>query len=225
MSVELEGLVVDAADPVAAAAFWHGALGGSIDTRPDGRVVLTGAYPDLWLRPESGPKSVKNRVHLEVYAPAVEPLIELGATVLAEYLPTRIILADIEGNEFCAFLDRDLPAGPSARLFAVCTDSDRPEELAAWWGALVRARLGPGTDGQPRWLYGSAGWPDLIWKFVRVHDERVTANRCRWTLRADRDDLLTAGALASGDGVLLDPQGNEFELETPTAPDPRPGTV
>jgi hypothetical protein len=74
-------------------------------------------------------------------------------------------------------------------------------------------------------LYRSAGWPELIWKFVRVYDERVTANRWRWTLRAGRDDLLTTGALSSGGGVLLDPQGNEFELETPTAPDPRPGTV
>jgi Glyoxalase-like domain len=103
VSVELAGLVVDAADPVAVAGFWHSALGGNIDTRPDGRVVLTGAYPDLWFRPESGPKSVKNRVHPDVYASAIEPLIELGATILAEYLPTRVTLGDIEGNEFCAF--------------------------------------------------------------------------------------------------------------------------
>ena len=43
----------------------------------------------------------------------------------------RVTLADVEGNEFCAFLDPALVDGPPARAFAVCTDSDRPEELAA----------------------------------------------------------------------------------------------
>ena len=72
-----------------------------------------------------------------------------------------------------------MDGAPPARVFAVCTDSDRPEELAAWWAALVGADVGDGPDGTPRWLYGCAGWEGLIWKFVRVDDERVVPNRWR----------------------------------------------
>jgi hypothetical protein len=88
---------------------------------------------------------------------------------------------------------------------AVCTDSDRPEELAAWWAAEVGAEVRDGPDGTPRWLYGSAGWEDLIWKFVRVNDERVVPNRWQWSVRTDP-------------GMLVDPQGNEFAVRPPTHP-------
>ena len=87
----------------------------------------------LSFRPQSRAKTVKNRVHLDVYVRDVESLLDLGARVLAEYRPQRVTLADVEGNEFCAFLDPALDEGPPARAFAVCTDSDRPEDLAAWW--------------------------------------------------------------------------------------------
>ncbi len=137
-------------------------------------------------------------MHLDVDVLGIEPLLDLGARVLAEYLPQRVTLADVEGNEFCAFLDSALDEGPPARAFAVCTDSDRPEELAAWWAAQVGAEVRDGPDGTPRWLYGSAGWEGLIWKFVRVDDERVVPNRWQWTVSADDD------------GVRVDPQGNEF---------------
>ena len=100
-------------------------------------------------------KTVKNRIHVDVYVDAVEPLLELGARVLAEYRPERATLADPEGNEFCAFLDPT--SGPGPRVFAVCIDSARPEELAQWWAGELGARVEPGPDGTPRWLYGAAG--------------------------------------------------------------------
>jgi hypothetical protein len=99
-------------------------------------------------------------------------------------------------------------------VFAVCIDSDRPEELAAWWAALLGAEIGPGTDGTLRWLYGSAGRPDLIWKFVRVHDERVVPNRWQWSVTAGFDELVGAGASAVGD-QLVDPDGNEVSAPGP----------
>jgi hypothetical protein len=178
-------LIVEAADPRAAADFWAAALG------------LCAQRALLSFRPQARPKTVKNRVHLDVYVNAVEPLLKLGATVLAEYRPERVTLADVEGNEFCAFPDPALDGDPPALAFAVCTDSDRPEELAAWWAPQVGAEIRNGPDGTPRWLYGSAGWEDLIWKFVRVHDERVVPNRWQWSVQADP-------------GRLVDPQGNEF---------------
>ena len=106
-----------------------------------------------------------------------------------------------------AFLDPGLDEGPPARAFAVCTDSDRPEELAAWWAAQVGAEVRNGPDGTPRWLHGSAGWEGLIWKFVRVDDQRVVPNRWQWTVYDD-----------AADDVRLDPQGNEFSAVSRTRP-------
>jgi hypothetical protein len=190
VTVTLGPLVVDSVKPRVVEAFWATALG-----EPAQRALLS-------FRPQSRAKTVKNRVHLDIYVRDLEPLLELGARVLAEYRPQRVTLADVEGNEFCAFLDQALDEGPPARAFAVCTDSDRPEELAASWAAQVDAEVRNGPDGTPRWLYGSAGWEDLIWKFVRVDDERVVPNRWQWTVYADAVD----------DGVGVDPQGNEFSV-------------
>jgi hypothetical protein len=179
-------LMVDAVDPEALAEFWAAAFG-----TPAQRALLS-------FRPESRPKSVKNRVHLDVRVFDIGPLIDLGARVLADYRPERVTMADIEGNEFCAFLDADCVPLPPAVPFAVCTDSDRPEELAAWWADLTGAEVRDGPDGTPRWLFGAAGWEKIIWKFVRVADERVVPNRWQWTV---------AGYPG---GVSVDPQGNEF---------------
>jgi hypothetical protein len=196
MTMTLGPLVVDAVDPQVVEAFWAAALG-----EPAQRALLT-------FRPEPRPKVVKNRVHLDVYVRDSAPLLELGARVLAEYLPNRVTLADVEGNEFCAFLDPGLDDRPPARALAVCTDSDRPEELAAWWAARVGAEVRDGPDGTPRWLHGSAGWGRLIWKFVRVDDERVVPNRWQWTVDGD----------IAESGLLVDPQGNEFSAVRPGRP-------
>ena len=75
--------------------------------------------------------------------------------------------------------------------------------------ADVGAEIGPGPDGTMRWLHGALGQPELIWKFVRVHDERVVPNRWQWSVTEGRDELVAAGAAAVEDDVLLDPHGNE----------------
>ncbi|HET6732045.1 VOC family protein [Mycobacterium sp.] len=213
MTVRLGPLLVEAVDPVAVESFWAAALGV-----PAQRALVS-------FRQEQRPKTVKNRVHLDVYARDIAPLLDLGARVLARHAQ-RVTLADIEGNEFCAFADPAADDRPPARVFAVCTDSDKPEELAAWWAGLVGAEVRDGPDGTPRWLYGCAGWEGLIWKFVRVvdeplarradgNDERVVPNRWQWTLRADPSEL---GVRRSPDGALIDPQGNEFSVAPRTYP-------
>ena len=207
----LSGFLIEAADPRAVARFWSQALGGQMTTLLDGNVQVSGPCPPLTFYPQAQPKSVKNRVHFDTHVRNLEPLLTIGARVLDEF-PGRVTMADVEGNEFCAFLDPDEPGDPPARVFALCTDSDQPEQLAAWWSRLVGAQIGSGADGTPRWLHEPAGWPDLIWKFVRVGDERVVPNRWRWTVHAATADLLAAGATVLEPGVLLDPQKNEFSV-------------
>jgi hypothetical protein len=106
-------LVVDAGDPAAQAAWWASLVGGRTE-RGDGGVSVVGAdgFPwDYWVFQEvPEPKVVKNRVHWDVGLADDDPaeLVRAGATVLRE--PggdiSWWVLADPEGNEFCAFRPR-----------------------------------------------------------------------------------------------------------------------
>jgi hypothetical protein len=104
----LHGLVVDCADPVAQARWW-GLVYGVDVTANDGWATLEGV-PGMPIQtmdfvPVPEPKTVKNRVHWDVTVTDVAPLVSAGATLLRE--PDDDIhwhiLADPEGNEFCAF--------------------------------------------------------------------------------------------------------------------------
>ncbi len=55
----------------------------------------------VWLAEVPEPKTVKNRMHLDVVGDAAQ-IVARGATVVAEQ-PRWTVLADPEGNEFCVF--------------------------------------------------------------------------------------------------------------------------
>ncbi|MDG4811220.1 VOC family protein [Micromonospora sp. WMMD1120] len=107
-------LVVDAIDPIAQATWWAGVLGGDVEHGSTDSSVLGAAnFPwHLWLFDAvSTPKTVKNRLHWDVELVDPEPmaLIAAGATLLREPLDEARwwwVLADPEGNEFCAFAPR-----------------------------------------------------------------------------------------------------------------------
>lgn len=108
-------LVVDAADPAAIATWWAARTGGVAATRegaPYWWVEGAAGFPySYWVFvavPE--PKAAKNRVHWDVtlLGTDVDGLVAAGATLLRA--PDDEIrwwvLADPEGNEFCAFRAR-----------------------------------------------------------------------------------------------------------------------
>ncbi|MEU9361374.1 VOC family protein [Streptomyces sp. NPDC048301] len=137
-------LTIDCAHPKALAAFWASALGyvekpppagfagweewyahhGVPEEEWDDGAALTdpdGAGPDLSFLKVPEPKTVKNRLHLDVQAgggratpwetrwprvtEAVLRLTAAGATVIQEYeldgRPDHVMMADPEGHEFC----------------------------------------------------------------------------------------------------------------------------
>ncbi len=105
-------LVVDADDPERIAAWWAERFGATVHRRPDRRFVWLEGVPGWpyarWeFNPVPEPKTVKNRVHWDVGLDdaSIDDLVAAGATLLAE--PTAHdnwwVLADPEGNEFCAF--------------------------------------------------------------------------------------------------------------------------
>ncbi|MDT7539810.1 MAG: hypothetical protein QOI82_3395 [Actinomycetota bacterium] len=135
-------IAIDCADPGALAPFWAAALPGyEIQPPPPGfdsweafleaqsvpkeewnsRSAIVGDGPRLFFQRVPEPKTVKNRVHLDLHAgggpsvpleeqranvrAAVERLQELGATLVEEREEMGVVWAvmtDPEGNEFCA---------------------------------------------------------------------------------------------------------------------------
>jgi hypothetical protein len=230
--ISFKDLCLDAGDAIVVATFWAAALGQELERREDGDAAVVGPnFPTIWVDAVPEPKAVKNRVHLDLRVPDVGALTDLGATVLAEH-EGWWVLGDPEGNELCAFADPDGEAaaiGAPARAFALCVDSDRPEQLAAWWHERLGGTLVPAGDGTRRWIEGPRGFEGRFLKFVRVADERVVKNRSHWDVISVGDDprpeadqveaLVAAGATVrrAHDAeirwtVLADPQGNEFCL-------------
>ncbi len=101
-------LAVDAADPAAITSWWADVFGVPVRNEGQPWSWLTGVpgMPfDSWVfGPVPEPKTVKNRLHWDVYGD-VEDLLARGATLLWE-MPRWTVLADPEGNEFCVFAPR-----------------------------------------------------------------------------------------------------------------------
>jgi hypothetical protein len=109
-SYKLYEVVVDARDGHAIASWWAEVLGATVhDSDKDDVFSWIEDAPGMPFELVFGdvpePKTVKNRIHWDVWVDDVQPLLERGATLLRG--PDDVIdwhvLADPEGNEFCAF--------------------------------------------------------------------------------------------------------------------------
>ncbi|GAA4880290.1 VOC family protein [Kitasatospora terrestris] len=115
MPARFKDLCIDAHDHHALADWWCAAMGyvrRPGEPRPEDWPVPivdpAGAGPLIWVNRVPEPKTVKNRMHLDVVGDPAE-LLALGAT-LVRGRDDDIewdVLADPEGNEFCVFAPRD----------------------------------------------------------------------------------------------------------------------
>ena len=104
-------IVVDTADAVRIGTWWADVLGAECKDHEHGfsyiEPVPGAPFEALVFVPVPEPKTVKNRIHLDVTTPDVAALVDAGAVVLRE--PDDDVewhvLADPDGNEFCAFQD------------------------------------------------------------------------------------------------------------------------
>ena len=106
----IDEVVVDCADPGRLARFWAGVLGGAPRERdPDWHTLDPPGWTRLAFQRVPEPKTVKNRLHLDVevedIAAATEAAEALGATRVGEvHVDTAgsfQVLHDPEGNEWC----------------------------------------------------------------------------------------------------------------------------
>ena len=112
-SYKLYEIVVDSADPAATASWWGEVLGATVQhDGDDGSSWFEDAphvpFDCFVFATVPEPKTVKNRIHWDVEAADVQALLDHGAAVLREPddLISWHVLADPEGNEFCAFMPR-----------------------------------------------------------------------------------------------------------------------
>lgn len=106
----LTAIGIDSVDHVAIAQWWADVLGARCTTDPQGFSSVSGIpgapFEDIDFVPVPEGKTVKNRLHIDVTTVDLAALIDAGATVLrAQEPPIRwTVMADPEGNEFCAFV-------------------------------------------------------------------------------------------------------------------------
>ena len=120
MSVSVVGLSIDCADAAALARFWSGVLGRPVNPGADAGHAAIDATdpasgPRLSFQKVPEPKTIKNRLHLDLRADRFDAendrLTSLGATAIRSFERPTIrwtTFADPEGNEF------DLMAAPAA---------------------------------------------------------------------------------------------------------------
>jgi Glyoxalase-like domain len=93
------------------AAWWADVLGARLVDDDSGYSYVDqvpGApYGSLDFVPVPEPKTVKNRIHLDLLTPDVDALVDAGAVVLRrpDDEISWTVMADPDGNEFCAFTD------------------------------------------------------------------------------------------------------------------------
>jgi hypothetical protein len=210
-------LCLDAGDPARLGVFWAAVLDRTWAANDDGDGLLTGPTPQrtIWINRVPEAKTVKQRVHLDIYAADLADLEALGATIVEPRHGTRTwtVMADPEGGEFCAFLRADIPA---KRLHGLVVDSADPREQARWWAGVY----GVGVTDNDGWstLEGVPGMPILTMDFVPVPEPKTLKNRIHWDVTIPVvAPLIEAAATVlrepGGDiywHLLADPEGNEF---------------
>jgi hypothetical protein len=104
-------MIIDCVDPKASAQWWAGVFACKLEGRDDKNwwwiVDVPGLPFESWdFVPVPEPKTVKNRIHWDVWVDSVDDLVRSGATVLRprDEEISWTVMADPEGNEFCAFV-------------------------------------------------------------------------------------------------------------------------
>jgi len=121
MPSTLRDICFDCASGRELGEFWREVFGGELDVLDSGDSCLIpsadGTGLRYWFNQVPEPKHLKNRVHIDVNLPTaaeLHRLLNLGATKLHEVRGDDgtlhwTVMADIEGNEFCAFPPKTRP--------------------------------------------------------------------------------------------------------------------
>jgi hypothetical protein len=212
-------LCIDVADARVSGEYWSTMLGWGLEMHDDGDAHLRddAGQIQVWLNVVPEPKSVKNRVHIDVNAESVQRAIDAGARVLETYDRWTTML-DPDGQEHCVFPRAEPFEKRAYELVWDCTEGTQASrDIATWWSEVVGGAV-VDDDGDS----GLQDIPECPWDyfvFGAVPEPKTVKNRVHIDVATDDLDALVAhGATvlrAKGDGglrwtVLADPEGNEF---------------
>jgi Glyoxalase-like domain len=203
---------IDAVDAHRLGEFWGAVLGLSVEHLDDGDAKLTGPTPQhtVWINTVPEPKTVKQRVHVDVWLDAVSDAEALGATVVYE-LPGWTTLQDPEGGELCVFTSDASTTTPRHIELNVDTGPD-PVPIAQWWATAFGGELHHADD----YSYVDAihGCPFRSIAFGPVPEPKTVKNRIHMDVYGEVPALVAAGATVVAElpnwTVMADPEGNEF---------------
>ncbi|MDE9366860.1 VOC family protein [Luteipulveratus sp. YIM 133132] len=218
-------LCMDASDAHAQARFWAPLLGWDPHPHDDGDACLrAGEAVEVWVNQVPEPVTAKNRVHIDVNAQALEPIVAAGATVLDSTSFAWTLMRDPDGQEFCVFLRPEgRPAGLYELGWDVTGDARAAHELAIWWGDLLGVEAVEDERGFS-YIEDVPATPFESIAFAPVPEPKTAKNRIHLDVTTDDlDALMAAGATrlqAKGEDdigwhVMSDPVGNEFCAFTP----------
>ena len=244
MATRLVQIHMKARDDGALGRFWAAALGWETGSEAPGVTNLEPedfAYPDpsavcIDVVADPAPKTVKNRVHIDLATISATEQTELVARLRAlGATPADVgqgevpwtVLADPEGNEFCVLEPRAVyrGTGPIAAVVVDCVD---PRAMAGFWGEAMDWTVHEVSDDHAT-LRSAVGVGPYL-EFLRTPEPKTVRNRIHLDLRpypgddhaAEVERLRTLGAtdLDIGQGevpwtVLADPEGHEFCVLTP----------
>lgn len=231
MPTRLHAIVVEALDPGGQARFWAEALRWRpVQAAETGAADMSAVVvqPDepggfgLWFVKASTPKPAKNRLHLDLVpgpdqARQVDRVLALGAEHcdIGQGEVPWVVLADPEGNEFCVLAE----AQAAGELAAVCLDAGDPAVQGRFWtdatgwpivqqaARFVRLRA---ADGGPSLVMG----PPVAGKQDTNRLRPLLVPEPGSAVRVEAERMRAAGARQL-DGMLADPEGNEFHLVEP----------
>jgi hypothetical protein len=213
-------LCIDVVDARVSGEFWASALGWQLEMHDDGDAHLrdSDGRIQVWLNQVPEPRTVKNRIHIDVRAASVDEVVALGATVRHPY-EHWTTLADPEGQELCVFVrDEPIVKRPYELVWNCAEGAPASHDIAAWWAAVVGGTVVDDERGFS-WIEQIPGCPWDSFDWDGVPEPKTVKNRLHIDVVTDDLDALVAhGATVlrmRGDGglgwtVLADPDANEF---------------
>lgn len=225
-------LCIDATDAHRVARFWGSLLGFEVELHDDGDAAVRGPSPEatIWINAVPEPRTVKQRVHVDLETSSVDPILALGATMELPASDSGFrwsVLRDVEGGELCVFERDPFPADPSARLYELVVDTATASSALAqaeWWAEVLGGTVGSDTAEGYAWVEGIPGVPFDGFAFVPVAEPKTVKNRIHWDITSDDvGDLVARGARVLAEPtdetpwhVMQDREANEFCVFPPT---------
>jgi len=216
-----QDLCIDVADARRSGEYWSTMLGWRLELHDDGDAHLRddAGRIQVWLNVVPEPKTVKNRIHLDVNAESVQRALDAGATLLREY-PRWTTLLDPDGQEHCVFPRAEPIEKRAYELVWDCADGpEASHDLASWWCEVLGGSVVDDADTGSSWIEDLPDCPWDSFDFGGVPEPKTAKNRVHIDVRTDDlAGLVAHGATvlrAKGDGglrwtVMADPDGNEF---------------